>query len=67
MLDYPIGSVFTLENGTNLRVVNSLCNNCFFWVKDGNYGGYCSDNKNKYVCSGIKRVDGVYVSFEEVK
>ena len=64
-IEYKIGDIFCLEDGTKLQVVKSTCNckDCYFFNSKNNI---CSRTKD-IICSAPRREDKEFVIFKQVK
>ncbi len=64
-IEYKIGDIFCLEDGTKLQVVKATCNckDCYFFNSKNNI---CSRTKD-IICSAPRREDKEFVIFKQVK
>ena len=64
-IEYKIGDIFYLEDGTKLETVKATCNckNCYFF---NNKYNICSRTKD-IICSAPRRKDKEFVIFRQVK
>ena len=64
-IEYKIGDIFYLEDGTKLETVKATCNckNCYFF---NNKYNICSRTKD-IICSAPRRKDKEFVIFKQVK
>ena len=64
-IEYKIGDIFCLEDGTKLQVVKATCNckDCYFFNSKNNI---CSRTKD-IICSAPRRKDKEFVIFKQVK